>query len=110
MTRESRANGPADVDAWKAKLAPIDERAFELAIERWRTGSPLEPAMRAEAERAQQELRELARELRTSHPGVYDRLSDTISEALLDLKYALTAPQAVSLRLNQYMDTNPRNG
>ncbi len=110
MTRESRANSPSDVDAWKARIAPIDERAFELAIERWQTGAPLESSMRAEAERAQKELREIARELRASRRAIYDRLSDTISEALLDLKYALTAPPGVSLRLNQYMDTNQRKG
>lgn len=110
MTREPGADGPSEVDAWKARLSPLDERAFDLAIERWRTAAPLEPAKRTEAERAQKELREIARELRASRPAIYDRLSDSISEALLDVKYALTAPPGVSLRMNQYMDSNPQRG
>jgi hypothetical protein len=98
----------AGLNGLRAKLATIDERAFQLAIERWRRGSALEPADRDEAERAQKDLREIARELRGSRPDLYEQFSETISEALLDLKYALTAPQAVSLRLNQYMDANRR--
>ncbi len=63
----------------------------------------------AEAASAQKQLRELARELRTSHPAIYERLSQTISRALLGLRYALTAPPAVSLRFNRYMDSNRTN-
>lgn len=107
MTGPTEDTSPAAVDAWKKKVAPLDSRAFELAIARWRSGAPLEPELKEEAERSQKQLREIARALRSTSPGVYNRLSETISEALLDLKYALTSPQGVSLRLNQYMDDNP---
>lgn len=96
---------PADEEAWRQKIESLSDRAFELAVARWQSGEPLDEATTAETRQLQSELRELAQELSEDHPDVYQTFSSTISEALLDFKYALDAPPATSLRLHHYIES-----
>ena len=110
MTGSTEGKNTVDVSDWNERISQIDRRAFELATERWRNGGvPLDQGLETEAERVRTELRDIARELRSSSPDSYLRVAETISEALLDLKYAANGSQAVSLRLNQYMEEGGGN-
>lgn len=86
----------------------ISKQAFALAVARWHSGVALAESDQARARELQAQLRELAGQLRHDQPKLYTSVSDTISEGLLDLKYALNAPPATSLRLQQYIESQTK--
>ena len=86
----------------------ISKRAFDLAKARWHAGAALAENDQASARELQSQLRQLADQLRHDQPKLYRSISDTISEGLLDLKYALNAPPATSLRLHHYIESQTK--
>lgn len=92
-----------DLSTLRDQVKELDKTAFTLAKERWNDGT-LTKQRQAEAEEAQAELRRVARTLRSNHEGAYESMSETISEALLDFKFAINGVKGVSLRMNQFMD------
>lgn len=91
-------------EAWQEQLRPLEQRAFALAQARWQAGAPLAETAVAEARDLQRQLRALAADMHREDPAAYDDLSPLLSEALLDVNYALTAPGGVSLRLHHYIE------
>ncbi len=82
------------------ELKAIDRPAFEMAV------SVVEnPANRgkfaARAQLVRERLKEIANELKTNNPEVFNKRLDQISEALLDLKFVAGQTKGVSLRLNR---------
>lgn len=88
----------------------LSKRAFDLAVVRWQKGSALAESEQDQVRQLQTQLRQLAEQLRHDQPKLYSSVSDTISEGLLDLKYALNAPPATSLRLHHYIESQPKAG
>ena len=88
----------------------ISKRAFDFAVARWQKGSALTESEQEQVRQLQTQLRQLAEQLRRDQPKLYPPVSDTVSEGLLDLKYALDAPPATSLRLHQYIESQPQAG
>src|SRR5512143_983466 len=83
----------------------ISKQAFALAVARWQKGSALAENDLDQARQLQTQLRQLTDQLRREQPKLHTSVSDTISEGLLDLKYALNAPPATSLRLQHYIES-----
>ena len=86
----------------------ISKQAFALAQARWQKGSALAENDLDQVRQLQSRLRQLADQLRHDQPKLYTSVSDTISESLLDLKYALNAPPATSLRLQHYIESQTK--
>jgi predicted ATPase len=82
------------------EIEAISTQAFDLA-----ETVAQDPGRRAElhatAESLREKLKQLATELRAKDPEAYEQVSDTVSEALLDLKYVIRETEGVSLRLNK---------
>lgn len=97
---------PGDREAWRQKIEPISEQAFELAVRRWEDKTPPDEVVEVEIRSLQDELRFLADELRRDHPRLYRDFSSTVSEALLDFNYALHTPPATSLRLHHHIESS----
>ena len=86
----------------------LSKQAFDFAVARWQKGSALDEGQLEQVRQLQVQLRQLAEQLRHEQPKLDASVSDTISEGLLDLKYALTAPLATSLRLHHYIDSQTK--
>ena len=84
------------------ELTRVDRRAFELAELVAR-----DPEQRAqvkdEASRLSDRLDLLADRLEADHLDLYDEWSDRISEAILDLAFAESESDSVSLRLGRLL-------
>ena len=94
----------------RAMVAMLSKQAFDFAVARWQKGSALTESELDQVRQLQTQLRQLAEQLRRDQPKLYASVSDTISEGLLDLKYALNAPPATSLRLHHYIESQPKTG
>jgi hypothetical protein len=88
----------------------LSKQSFGFAVARWQKGSALAESELDQVRQLQAQLRQLAEQLRRDQPKFYTSVSDTISESLLDLKYALNAPPATSLRLHQYIESQAKAG
>jgi hypothetical protein len=94
----------------RTKIRTLEQAAFELAVARWQYGAPLPETDLANARLLQAELRELVAEVRQHYPKLHASLSDMVSEAMLDFKYAINAPPATSLRLHHYIESQSQTG
>jgi hypothetical protein len=93
-----------DKDTLRESVEALSKTAFDQAVVRWQRKTPFAEDMVSELRRLKEELRHLAIDLRQTHPDLHRTLSNTISEALLDFKYAIDAPLGTSIRLHHYIE------
>lgn len=101
---------PSQTHDARVVVETLSKQAFDFAVARWQKGSALAESELDQVRQLQTQLRQLAEQLRREQPKLYTSVSDTISEGLLDCKYALSAPPATSLRLHHYIESQPKAG
>ena len=84
-------------------IEDIDREAFAMATAVLDDAAQ-RPRLAERAATLRSDLKLLATQLKAREPAVYAKVADSVSEALLDLKFVcLEQPRGVSLRLNRLM-------